>query len=285
LEPQVKRQYENDDQEISGLPEKLFPHIYFSESNPSSTSNELKTARISGIRSASLRAQEFDTLSMRYGLKIGKQQLYEKIALIGKAAHAASEYVGNGLKISVEIYDPYFCPAFLCKLLAERIEYSKYLSIKINFSDLWVTKEIQKSNTMTGLTLKMAYQKTVKALLKEHWFSIQGEIKRNDPRLTELWQSYRNLCLYHWQPKDADVSARVYEAIIKSSFHRRLICIDKKYHLKSDHSFHLPKTVGTFEEDVGFSLEQPDEFVNWADKRQFEAQRLLVNGMPATGLD
>lgn len=285
LEPQAKKQYKNDDQEISALPEKLFPHIYFSESNPSSTSDNLKTARISEIRSTSQKTLEFGSLSMRYGLKIKKQQLYEKIALIGKAAHAASEYVGNSLKISVEIYDPYFCPAFLRKLLAEKIEYSKYLSFKIHFCDLWVCKDIKQSNTMTGLTLKTACQKRVKDILKNKWYLIEGEIERIDPRLTMYWRSGKNLRLYHWQPKEADVSTRRYVAIIKNSFHRRLICIDKRYHLKSDHSFHLPEKVGTFDEDVGFSLEQPDEFVNWADKREFEAQRLLVNGMPSTNPD
>lgn len=278
LDSRKKETYETDSQQVSAIPDDLAPHIFFSVSNESGISPELKTTKISEIRSEISRAKEFDNLSMRYGLKISKKQLYDKIALIGKASQAASEYFPRGEKLLVEIFDPYYDPMFLFKLLTDKLKYSRHLSLKIHFCDLAVLKRIDGIESMKGPALKTACQKVVKAKLGEEWLSIQEGII---PALRNLWLSPRNLRLYHWQPKNAEVLGRAYEATIRNSFHRRLIRIDNKYHLKADHSFHVPREQGvSFDEPVGFSHEHPEEFTKWADQREFEAQRLLINGQP-----
>lgn len=283
LDSRKKETYETDSQQASAIPDELAPHIFFSVTNDSGISPKLTTTKISEIKSDMFRSKEFNNLSMRYGLKISKKQLYEKIALIGKASQAASEYFPRGEKLLVEIFDPYYDPLFLCKLLSDSLIHSRHLSLKIHFCDLAVLKRIDGIESMRGPGLKTACQKAVKAKLREEWLSIQEGII---PALRNLWLSSRNLRLYHWQPKNSEVSGRVYEATIRNSFHRRLIRIDNKYYLKSDHSFHVPReSGGEFDEPVGFSHENPEEFTRWADQREFEAQRLLINGQPCFSPD
>lgn len=279
LEPNLKKESKHDSEEISAIPEELMPHIFFSITSPSNTLGQLKTARIQEIKSDTKRTGEFDSLSMRYGIKIPKANLYEEIAMIGKAGRAASSYNGSRVKLAVEIFDPYYDPAFLYKVLCEKIEYTKHLSLRFHFCDLAVLKRIPGIESMKAGALKEACRKKVKDQLREDWKSIEAGITTTS--LKNLWLTEKNLQLYHWQPKDAEGSARKYESLIRNSFHRRLIRIDKKYHLKADHSFHFPReSAGKFDEPVGFSNEQENEFNEWANQREFEAQQLLINGQP-----
>lgn len=279
LEPKSKKEFDGDNDEISAIPEDLMPHIFFSTNSPSSTSDQLRTARIPEIKLEPHRSKEFDNLSMRYGIKIPKAKLYEEIALIGKAGRAASSYLGSGVKLKVEIFDPYYDPAFLYKILCEKIELTKYLRLCFHFCDLAVVKRIHGTESMTAAALKEACRKKVKDQLREDWRSIEAGITTTS--LKNLWLTEKNLQLYHWQPKDSTGSSRKYESVIRNGFHRRLIRIDNKYHMKSDHSFHFPREqAGKFDEPVGFSPEQENEFNEWADQREFEAQQLLINGQP-----
>lgn len=279
LEPIPKKEYHGEAEEISAIPEELMPHIYFSTTSPSTILNRLKTANIPEIRIETHRAKEFDNLSMRYGIKIPKAELYEKIAMIGQAARAASTYLGSGIKLKVEIFDPYYDPAFLYKLLCERIDQTKHLLLRFHFCDLAVIKDIPAVDSMTAAALKEACRQQVKTQLREVWRSIETGITTT--ALKSLWLTEKNLQFLHWQPKVASGSARTYKSTIQNAFHRRLIRIDNKYHLKSDHSFHFPvKPAGEYDEPIGFSHEHENEFNEWSDQRKFEAQQLLINGQP-----
>ena len=284
LEQKTKKEFDRDAEEISAIPEELMPHIYFSTTKPTGTSGQLKTARIPDITSETHRKGDFDNLSMRYGIKIPKARLYEKIAMIGQAGRAAASYLGSGAKLKVEIFDPYYDPAFLYKVLCEKIEQTKHLSLRFHFCDLAVVKRIPGAESMTAGALKEICRKRVRAQLMEDWKLIEAGISTTS--LKNLWLTGRNLQLCHWQPKDTTGSSRKYESLIRNAFHRRLIRIDGKYHLKSDHSFHFPKEpAGKFDEPIGFSHEQEKEFAEWADQREFEAQRLLINGQPCFSTD
>lgn len=280
LEPKIKKEFDGDNDEITAIPEDLMPHIFFSTTSTTNTSDQFRTAWIPDIKSDIHRTKDFDNLSMRYGIKIPKAKLYEKIAMIGKAGHAASSYLGSGLKLKVEIFDPYYDPAFLYKILCEKVDQTKYLSLRFHFCDLAVVKRIPGAESMTAASLKEACRKKVKDQLRDDWKSIEAGITTTS--LKNLWLTEKNLQLYHWQPKDPEGSARKYESLIRNSFHRRLIRIDNKYYLKADHSFHFPREpAGKFDEPIGFSHEQEEEFKDWANIREFEAQQLLINGQPS----
>lgn len=279
LEPKSKKEFDIEAEEIAAIPEELMPHIYFSTTSPSNTSNELKTAKIPEIILETHRSKEFDNLSLRYGIKIPKAKLYEKVAMIGQAARAASNYLGSEVKLKVEIFDPYYDPAFLYKILCEKIDQTKHLSLVFHFSDLAVIKDIPVVEFTSGATLKEACRQHVRAKLRDEWSVIKAGIKNTS--LEDLWLNKKNLQLYHWQPKNVSGSSRTYKSTIQNAFHRRLIRIDNKYHLKSDHSFHFPfKPAGKYDEPIGFSHEQENEFNEWADQREFEAQQLLIDGQP-----
>ena len=127
----------------------------------------------------------------------------------------------------------------------------------------------------SGLSIKKAYQKLMRNQLEKEWSMRQWEIP---PAMRQYWTNGENLSLFHWQPKNACDSLVGYRKKIKHSFHNRMVRIDKKYNLKADHSFIYPKEKSGFDEPMQFSHMQPEEFIDWPVKREFEAQQLRVNG-------
>lgn len=288
-EPELKQAREEKDQ-LSALPEDLMPHVFFSASEDIHKEG-LKAVQIRNFMKAGERNREFDQLTMVYGLQVAKKDLLEKIAEVGRIWKAASRFFRKAKPIMVEIFDPYFDGPFMTQLLDEKIEDTKYLRIALHLGDLTFINEIKKNavkrgesepfGKMTGQELKDLCAATAKTMLRNvcegFGTSRKSRLGKLDPR--QFWQFSDRLKIYVWQPRRPGFTAKEYRDIVKNSFHRRFIVIDGKYHLRADHSFHVPSHASiSYDEPVDISLKAQEDFNEWSNRREFEPRRLLITG-------
>lgn len=284
--PETKGTREENEQ-LAALPDDLIPHLFFSAAEHAHQRAGLKMVQIRNFIKEGERNREFDLLTMVYGLQIPKKDLLEKIAEIGRLWKSASKFFTKTKPLKVEIYDPYFDGRFLCQLLDEKIEDTKYLRLVLHCADLTFIEKIVKRNqpgflqTLTGQQLKDLCAETAKTMFHDIYdgFMTGRKTRIGKPNPQTLWQFSDRLKIYIWQPKRPGLSAKRYRDIVKNSFHRRFIVIDDKYHLRADHSFHIPNHASvSYDEPVDISIKSQEDFKEWSNTREFEALRLLITG-------
>jgi len=293
IEDQKLKAAREEKEQLSTLPEDLLPHVFFSASEDIQKGEGLKAVQIRDFIKEGERNREFDLLTMVYGLQISKKDLVEKIAELGKVWKAASRFFRKTKPLKVEIFDPYFDQTFLTKLLDEKIENTKYLRFALHLGDMSFVNEIEKNlkkrgekepfTRLTGKDLKDLCAVEAKNMLydvyKRLGTSRIPSPSKPDPDPKKFWQFSDRLQIYVWQPRRPGFTAKEYGDIAKNSFHRRFIVIDGKYHLRADHSFHVPRHSSiSYDEPVDISLKAQEDFKEWSNRRDFDPLRLLISG-------
>jgi hypothetical protein len=270
--------FKNEKEQADASHAKACPHILFAKDLSTGYENKLHTVNIGAIKQNGLRNELFNDLSLRYGLRVKKKELPAKVAEIGEVAKGMHTITGKRTKTFVEIFDPYYNKRFLEALLIEQLNFSRYLSLCFHTCDLQAFKNFQKEEVrlLSGSRLKKACADLFREDIRRIWQAISSEMPSSE---RTLWSSHRNLRFCLWQPKEENGSAESYMNKVRNSFHARKLQIDEKYCFVADHSFHLPDPGhDSYDEPVRFSIDRHETFNEWAQKRQFEAKKILITG-------
>ena len=278
IEGGVSTSFKNEKEQADASHAKAFPHILFAKDLSTDYENKFYTVNIGAIKQNGLRNEIFNDLSLRYGLRVKKKELPAKVAEIGEVAKGMHDITGKKTKITVEIFDPYYNKRFLEALLIEQLNFSRYLSLCFHTCDLQAFKNFQKEEVrlLSGSRLKRACADLFCEDIRRIWLAISSKMPSSE---RTLWSSHRNLRFCLWQPKEENGSAESYMNKVRNSFHARKLQIDEKYCYVADHSFHLPDPGhDSYDEPVRFSIDRHETFNEWAQKRQFEAKKILITG-------
>ena len=281
VEAPEKAGEKTEDGDMASLPEDLLPSVFFSVEKPSQRNGERGIVNLLEISDGKARNRLFDDLSARTGLRIPKKDLLDRLALLGRSAKTISRYYRKKRKLTVEFFDMYFQHEFVKSLLVDRYHDIKNLSIVFHVSDLavarrLVAREKEAQERLKGEQMKMLCSSAFRRDLASRW----SELKKYVPTGAEThWATSLNLKINLWQPLNTWGTGLDYLTRVKNAFHRRRLRIDKIFHYSSDHSFHVPSDKsGEFDEPIGFHVDSGETAEEWAEKRGFAAQRLLVTG-------